>query len=683
MPIVTLLVFTGTAASALSTVFLSGWSGGSGAMTTTVVSAILFIIFTSYYSWLQSISERYIILLILVLFLIPPFLVISYVALMKRDLSFVIGIVVFCAMLGIGKLLTEIFAPASKSKYLAFLPVGQLVFLTIYLLFQNVVSFLILTWLLVVLGICAIALEVYRARELFKKRVFTSQELQNDSFFYPSLVSLALILMIGAHSPVLGYDALSTKIWLPTIWSANESIYLPTEHLLSGVSGSFGFPVLASIELGGSSSGNAIQFLSLLLALLVLLVQLKPKIESFNVTQKLLLLTFVGVPANIWQISNSYDDLWMMAIFLCGVLYAQKNVSSSTLKQTFFSSLVVGGIATAKFSLMPVVVIAITYFGITKFLQKGLDTSQKLKLLIAASFGFLLSLLPFFGWKWISYGNPIWPLMNKVFKAPGAPFENIKFNLPYSETNYFDFLLSPITTVLRVSMWGEEVAPGSYNSIYSIILLAFILSMVTFYKSTQKVLLVSIIAFGLSWFINFRYSRYLLHVFPISILAIFPFVHRPKEREVPCSQFKKGPYGNALIVFTGMIFAASFTIGNPANPDRIPYRYVFSTETENSYLQRISANYRLIMHLNSTLPSNADIVSPQLFERTWLRTDINLYHDWEANEEIALKSWKVFVIESPVSPEQFYSCQETIYFEVYSINPPGCKREILSNDLNS
>jgi hypothetical protein len=37
MPIVTLLVFRGTAASALSTVFLSGWSGGSGAMTTTVV----------------------------------------------------------------------------------------------------------------------------------------------------------------------------------------------------------------------------------------------------------------------------------------------------------------------------------------------------------------------------------------------------------------------------------------------------------------------------------------------------------------------------------------------------------------------------------------------------------------------------------------------------------------------
>jgi hypothetical protein len=674
MPIVTLLVLAGTAASALSTVYLSGWYGGSGAMTTTVVSTILFIIFFSYYFWLQSISKRYAISLILVLFSIPPLMFTFFVAVIKRDFSFVISAVVFFAMLGIGKLATQIFAPASKSKYLAFLPVGQLVFLTTYLLFQDVVSFLILTWLLVMLGICSIALEVYRAKAIFKKSVFTLQELQNNSFFYPSLASLALILLIGAHSPVFGYDALSTKIWLPTIWSANESIYLPTEHLLSGVSGSFGFPVLASIELGGSYSGNAIQFLSLLLALLVLLVQLRPKIGSFNVPQMLLLLTFVGVPVNIWQISNSYDDLWMMAIFLCGVLYAQKNISSNTLKQTFFSSLVVGGIATAKLSLMPVVVISVMYFGITKYFQRGLGTRQRLNLLIAVSFGFLLSLLPFYGWKWISYGNPIWPLMNNIFKAPGAPFEDIKFNLPYSETSYLDFLLSPITTVFRVSMWGEEGAPGSYNSIYSIILLSFILSMVFLFKSTQKVLLVSIIAFGLNWFINFRYSRYLLHVFPISILAVFPFVQRPKRREVPYSQLKKDPYGNALIVFIGMIFAASFTIGNPVNPDRIPYRFVFSTETERSYLQRNSTNYRLIMHLNSTLLNNADIVSPHLFERAWLRSDINLFHHWEANEEIAAKSWKVFVTDSPVFPEQFHSCQETTYFEVYSINPPGCKK---------
>ena len=129
-------------------------------------------------------------------------------------------------------------------------------------------------------------------------------------------------------------------------------------------------------------------------------------------------------------------------------------------------------------------------------------------------------------------------------------------------------------------------------------------------------------------------------------------------------------------MFIGMMFATSFTIGNPANPDRIPYKYIFSAETEDSYMERTSTNYRLIMHLNGTLPTDAEIVSPQLFERTWLRTDINLYHHWEANEEIATKSWKVFVTDSPVFPEQFHSCQETTHFEVYSINPPGCKKDL-------
>lgn len=104
--------------------------------------------------------DRYTFSLILVLFLLPPLLAISIVALMKRDLSFVIGAVVFFAMLGVGKTVTQIFAPSSRSKSLAFLPVGQLTFVTTYLLFQNIVSLLVLTWLLVMLGIFSIALGV-------------------------------------------------------------------------------------------------------------------------------------------------------------------------------------------------------------------------------------------------------------------------------------------------------------------------------------------------------------------------------------------------------------------------------------------------------------------------------------------------------------------------------------------
>ncbi len=673
-PIVILLALTGAAASASSTFFLSGWFGGSGAMTTSMVSAILFLVFCSYYFWVQLIYKQYAASLILILISIPPFLVVFCVAVMKEDLSFVIGTVVFLALLGIGRLVTRIFAPTSKSKYLAYLPVGQLAFLAAYLLFQNVIPIFVLTWILVVLGLSSIFFEVYRMREFFKNKVIISQEIQEKSLFYPSIASLLLILMISAHSPVFGYDALAMKIWLPTIWSTNDLIFMPTEHLLSGVSGSFSFPVLASIELGGSSGGNAFQFLSLALALLVLFFYLKPKIFTSSLPQMLLLIIFVGVPANIWQISNSYDDLWMMTIFLCGILFVQKNISIPSLRLTFFCSLVIGGVATAKFSLMPVILVIVTYVGITKFLQKGLGIRRRLCFLIAAISGFLFSLLPFYGWKWVSYGNPIWPLMNNIFKAPGAPFENIKFNLPYSETNYLDFLLSPFTTVLEVSKWGEEGAPGSYNSIYSIILLSLILSIVTFYKSSQKVVLVSIVAFGLSWFINFRYSRYLLHVFPVSIVAIFPFIRGPRKERVPSDILKKAPSRNVLMIITGLIFAASFTIGNPANPDRIPYRYIFSTETEDNYMQKVSLNYRLVMHLNNTLPSNATIVSPQLFERTWLRTDIKLYHSWEANEEIVQSSWKAFVTDSPVSPDRFYQCQRTTKFELYSINPPGCKR---------
>jgi len=472
-------------------------------------------------------------------------------------------------------------------------------------------------------------------------------------------------------------------LWLPKIWSANDSVFIPTDHLLSGVSGSFSFPVLASNELGGILSGNSLQFLSLAYITLIILIYLNQSKKENSFSANLLVITLIGVPANLFQISNSYDDIWMMAILFCGVFFAQKNSSSENFRQTFFSAFVIGAVATAKFSFMPVVVAAAIVFGIQKFLSGKLGLFQRLRFLTVAVGGFLLSLIPFYGWKWVNYGNPVWPLFNKVFKAPGAPFENIEFNLPYSELGYFDFLFSPVTTAIRVSQWGEEGAPGTYNSIFTIIFLSFILSLIAFYKSPHKIILITNIAFVFNWFINFRYSRYLLHIFPISILTILLLVRESKKTKISSKLSRRTSYENFSIISVGLLCAASFTIGNPATPERIPYKHIFSYETTDEYLNKMSINYRLVKYLNSTLPRNAVVVSPQLFERVWFREDINLYHFWESTEEISQKSWKVFITDNPIYPDHFYVCINSAKFEFYTINPPACEREALTTNPNS
>jgi hypothetical protein len=610
-------------------------------------------------------------------------LIVVGVAVIKRDLSFIVGIFVFMSTLGLGKIVTQILAPHSNSKHLAYLPVGQLTLLTAYVILESRVTLFVATCVLMLAGFTAISIELSRLRFFLSNTVFKSQEKQKNSFFRSTYLSLLTLLLIGAHSPILGYDALAIKIWLPKLWSTSDSVFIPTDHLLSGVSGSFSFPVLASIELGGLSSGNSIQFLSLVFAAFIVLSYLK-KLKSENTfLAKLLVIALIGVPANLFQISSSYDDIWMMAILLCGVLFAQENYLSFSRRQSFFSALVLGTIATVKFSLLPVAVATVSILVIQKFFIRNLSTFKRFKLVFIAFAGFLLSLIPFYGWKWANYGNPAWPLYNKIFKAPGAPFENIKFNLPYSDMGYFDFLVSPITTMINVSRWGEEGAPGSYNAIFSIIVISSMLSILAYYKSPNKILLIANIAYVFSWFINFRYSRYLLHVFPISILAILSigpeFKNTKFSEKLPTRTF----LGNFSIFSIGLLCAASFTIGNPANSERIPYKHIFSNQTTTDYLGNSSANFRLIENLNKSLPKNASIVSPQLFERVWLRSDLKLYHFWESNKEISGKSWKIFVSETPIYPEEFYACRDSVNFEFFTINPPSCEKDALTADPNS
>jgi hypothetical protein len=678
------LVVMGVVISTLSSFYLSGWSGGSGARSTTIISVAFFLTFFSYYFWVQRIFLNFPPLLFLTSLLLPSFSIIAGVAVIKRDLSFIVGLLVFISTLGLGKLITEIFAPHSISKYLAYLPVGQLTLLTAYLLVESRVPLFLATCVLMFAGFAAIWREIVMSRNFLAETIIRSQKQQQNSFFRSTYLSLLTLLLIGAHSPILGYDALAIKIWLPKLWSTNDSVFIPTDHLLSGVSGSFSFPVLASIKLGGLSSGNSIQFLSLAYATFILLSYLKKMKSGDTFLTKLLVIALIGVPANLFQISNSYDDIWMMVILLCGVLFAQENYSSISRRQCFFSALVIGSIASVKFSLLPVAVAVVCILVIRVFFVASISVLKKFNFVLITVVGFLVSLIPFYGWKWTSYGNPAWPLYNKIFKAPGVPFENIKFNLPYSKMDYSDFLLSPITTVIKVSQWGEEGAPGSYNAIFSIIGISAILSVIAYYKSPNKVLLIANIAFLFSWLVNFRYSRYLLHIFPISILTIVNSQAQEIKESKIWEKFSKRSFlGDISIFFIGLLCAISFTISNPANSERIPYRHIFSNQTKIDYLEKTNPNFRLIQNLNNSLPQNASVVSPQLFERAWLRPDIKLYHFWEANEEILERSWKVFVTATPLYPAEFYSCRDSVDYEFFTINPPSCEKETLTTDPNS
>ncbi len=674
--LVVALIFFGALVSTLSSLYLSGWSGGKGAQLTTLFSVGLFLVFNIYFFFALRISINFSNAFKFFAILAPALAIIILLAIRKRDSSFVVGFLVFISILGVGKFVTDTLAPSSKSKYLAYLPVGQLSVVAIFLTLQYVVPLGLLSLLIVCVGSFLAISEVKRLKNFLNNQIIKSGDLNQNGAFIQVFCSITIILLITAHAPVLGYDSLSMKMWIPKIWASSDTIFLPTEHLLSGVTGSFSFPLLMANELGGSLSGNTLQLLSLLFSAFVLLKSFKRKSKRFSMIQKLSILLLISVPANIWQLSNSYDDLWLTAILFSGVAFAQQNFESLNLREAFFIGLVVGSVVTAKFSLMPVTLILILFLGIFHLYKSEVKTKFAILQITGILIGFLLSLIPFYGWKWMMYANPVWPLFNNIFKAPGAPHEYIKFNLPYSSLSLGDFLLAPITTLINTPKWGEEGAPGAYSTMYSLILVGTIISFFVFRKSNKKIMHLVNVIFLINWIVNFRYSRYLLQILPVALVVLTSSIETSREKKASLKLRRSNMISTVSIFLVGIMFTASFTIGNPASPQRIPYRHIFSSSSNDFYLNYTSSSYRLINDLNTSLPKSAIIVSPQIYERVWLRSDLTLYHFWEASPEILAKAWRVFLTEPNTYPEQYYRCNNSIIFEFYTISPPSCTKKV-------
>lgn len=666
------IFFTGLVVSTLSAIYLSGWEGGRYARTTTTISIGVFCLFFTFYLYLQKKSQKRITLNFIIMSFIPFAGIVSSIIYYKQDLSFLLGFLTFVSILSIGKFVTKRLMPKSNEMYLAYLPLGQLVITAFYLILEKYFQLKFLSWTLLSVGIVLIVKDWPKNVLRWKEFLETNIDSFREEKFYPVILGLLGILLVAAHSPILGYDALSMKAWLPAMWVYRDSIFLPIDHLLSGVTGSFSFTLITPTTFSAEAGGNSIQFLSLVYSFVILLRYFARKNQKLTFIHKLSLISLIGIPANVWQISNSYDDLWLMANLLSALMFVQSNFEIKNVSASFHNSLVIGSVATTKFSLTPVVFV-LSIILVSQILNSSLiESHKKIKICLANLIGLVVSLIPFYGWKWLTYGNPVWPLFNNIFKAPGAPKEYIRFNLPFSELSLKDFLLSPFTTLFKTSIWGEEGAPGSYLSIYSVIVISCILSVLLYAKLSEKVFSLATILFGMFWLINFRYSRYLLHIFPVALLVITSFASEHYQFIRDAKGKSRAYTEKTLLTLVGFLCAVSFTIGNPVSPERIPYKYIFSDISNSSYLETISPSYRLIEFLNEALPENSILVSPVIHERIWLRRDLTLYHLWELDSEASKQSWQVFPTDLNPYPAELRKCVDSKVFETYTINPPDC-----------
>ena len=667
--------FTGILVGFISSIYLSGWSGGSTFYRTTIFSVLIFILTQIYYRVINYQIQRLNRIEFALLRFLPFISIIILESLIKKDINWIVGILVFFSIINLGWICAELISPASKNHMLASLPLGQLLVTTIFLIFNTILPQKFTTILIFTITLTNVIILIFRQKSFlkFEKKLrkidgFNNFNLVNATLNMPSVnLGILFVFLLTSFTPVLGYDSLSMKLWLPIQWAKQDSIFLPTEHILSGVTGSFSFPILMGASIGFETIGNSLQFLSLLFVSLVVMHFLTISKNFNRQSSPFISVLLLAIPSYAWQIGNSYDDLWLMAIFSLGILFLNSNTANLSRKNMILVTITLAAISSSKFSLFPVTfIIFIVYLCSSIVFIKSI---AKWLTFFICMIIFVLGISPYYGWKWINYGNPVWPTFNALFKAPSLPFTNIKFNFPYLKFDWSDIFMSPISTLIQPNKWGEEGAPGTYAAILSIILISAIATLK--FLRTKELYWPGIVTifFVFFWFINFRYSRYLIPVFPLALLTVQNLLSKYEQKNL-LNLFWKKRQSFAL----GCMIVAAITIGNPVFPDRIPYGNLFSSQTNSEFLNQKNTEYRLTKFLNSFLPKNAEVVSPTLYQRLWLRPDIDLFHTWEISNQRAQTMWLVLPTELfKFSKSESIDCRPRSEFEGWVIIKPNCE----------
>jgi hypothetical protein len=422
------------------------------------------------------------------------------------------------------------------------------------------------------------------------------------------------------------FDSLAMKAWLPRQWFTENDIFLVLDHLQSGVLGSAAYFLLQGNYLGSSNIGAQFQYLSLLyLAIIIVSRGFKSKKTIFAV---LLAYLFITIPGNLWQVSGAYDDIWLTLLATSGILtitsYSKLGKNSERLipliSGTIGASLFLG-----KLSLLPYVIVAL----VSPMLFPSISLSvRKVRNILFAFVVFLIAISVPILWRWYSYGNPIWPLYNGIFRAKSLPPTNEHFNLPMGPLELKELILAPITSFFHPENWVE----GGSIGLFSFTLASAYLG-VTFLlrkKYNYEIFIVGLtsLVFLINWWASFRYLRYTLTIAPLVLIVLIS------------SNYQIHRYiGNAKLIGALLLVSIPALIaiptGNPASPDRIPFKVIMGLETPDEYRLRGMPAVTVINWLNANALPNAKISSSGsvFYQRLLLREDLDIYYDWELNPQ--------------------------------------------------
>jgi hypothetical protein len=230
-------------------------------------------------------------------------------------------------------------------------------------------------------------------------------------------------------------------------------------------------------------------------------------------------------PVLLQEIGSSFSDITTTALVLAGWLFLVQAVLRPRMKLVIFAAILLG-MATA---LKPTNgLYAIGAFFIVVFMPLAFTGRIRSLFYFAATLGasFALTAAPWSYRLERMFGNPLFPLLNNVFKSPELPTASAK-NFRFVPDSLSDALLRPFAMTGTDSMISAELAAPDVR--YALLLVVYLITVVAWMwrrrrstaiasapqasDSTTRVLIALGLAFAFAWIVwlsNSGNSRYFL-----------------------------------------------------------------------------------------------------------------------------------------------------------------------------
>jgi hypothetical protein len=469
-----------------------------------------------------------------------------------------------------------------------------------------------LVWLILVILAMALSEDIWCSSKNLRKRLsglfaagFSVKDRAID-ILLTSLISIYLLVnLIGALAPEIEADALVYHLYIPKVYIQNHRlVYIPYEFRAAfplGMEMLFTLGMILSNSVLAKLTHFALGVLSLLTTYCFGRKYLGSKVGLLAAT------VFYTVSVVAWESTTAYIDLGT-TFFSTLEIFALVNWWHSQRDRWLAVAAIMCGLAmgTKYLGVFSLVILIVGILLKPSFTGKQ-NILVVLRTILVYSFVSVLIVSPWLIRNYVFTGNPVYPLLNNVFKSPLMPpinptFDRASFGM--GDNVFTEYLLSP---------WNVTIHGERYQGTIGPIFLTFLpLLIVVRVDRIIRYLLLFCGVFFILWEISFPVIRYLIPMMPLLGLIV---------SYVVSSSVRWDNWGS-VVLSTMVIAVTTVTLflnlpffhpfwqeeWSPGIVRHVPYEVVLGIESKEHYLSRHLSSYEVFQYANRNLPPDAKIL---------------------------------------------------------------------------